>query len=152
MARYAANYNVWINLRDAFPYPYERHHAEGFIRMALLSDVQNTFAISIGEECIGTIGYHPGEDVNRCSAEVGYWLGEPFWGRGIATEAVRVLTRYVFEHTGIIRLFALPFADNAGSIRVLEKAGYDREGLLRKAAVKDGQLRDQYVYAVTRPE
>jgi len=88
-----------------------------------------------------------GSDVERYSAEVGYWLGEEFWGRGIATEALQLLTQYLFAEEQLLRLFALPLADNAGSIRVLEKAGYEREGLLRASCVKYGERRDQLLYA-----
>lgn len=150
LARYADNRKIWLNLRDVFPHPYNRDDAEGFIKMALAADEQHTFAISRNGEYIGTIGYHPQEDVNRYSAEVGYWIGEPFWGQGITTEAVAILTRYVFEQTEMIRLFALPFATNPASCRVLEKAGYRQEALMKKAVVKDGEVLDQYIYAITR--
>ena len=93
-------------------------------------------------------GFAPGADVERYSAEVGYWLGEPFWGRGITAEAVKLLSDYAFATCNMLRLFALPFADNAQSIRVLEKAGYTREAILRASSVKHGVARDQALYAL----
>src|SRR4029079_2240112 len=88
-----------------------------------------------------------GADVERFSAEVGYWLGEAYWGRGVMTPALKRLTQPLFDDGKLLRAFALPLADNQGSIRVLEKAGYEREALLRASCVKYGQPRDQYLYA-----
>ena len=88
-----------------------------------------------------------GADVERFSAEIGYWLGEHYWSRGIVTEALELVTEHVFRQFNVLRLFALPFADNIGSTRVLEKAGYVREGVLRLSSVKYGKARDQYMYS-----
>jgi ribosomal-protein-alanine N-acetyltransferase len=99
-------------------------------------------------EAVGGIGFFPGADVERFSAEVGYWLAEPFWGRGITADAIRLVSAYAFDVCNMLRLFALPFADNARSIRVLEKAGYCREALLRSSSVKYGEVRDQALYAL----
>ena len=85
--------------------------------------------------------------MERYSAEIGYWLGEAYWGRGIVTEALVLMTDYVFDSLNMLRLFALPFADNTGSIRVLEKAGYMQEAVLRSSSVKYGDPRDQLLYA-----
>lgn len=93
-----------------------------------------------------------GTDVERCAAEIGYWLGEQFWGRGIATAAVITLTDYAFTNLNLTRVFALPFARNNGSIRVLQKTGYTLEGCLRRSAIKDGVVLDQLMYAKTDPE
>ena len=93
------------------------------------------------------IGFVRGCDVERYSAEIGYWLGESYWGRGIVTEALVLVTDYVFATPNLLRLFALPFADNAASMRVLEKAGYVREAILRSSSVKYGKPRDQALYA-----
>ena len=90
-------------------------------------------------------------DVERVSAEIGYWLGEPFWGQGITVEAVRLVSDYAFHTCNMLRMFALPFADNAQSIRVLEKAGYTLEALLRSSSVKNGVPRDQALYALVNP-
>ena len=133
--------------RDRFPHPYTRTHAFAFLTHAAARRRATNFAIVVGGEAVGGIGYVRGSDVERYSAEVGYWLGEEFWGRGIATEALQMLTHYLFAEEQLLRLFALPLADNAGSIRVLEKAGYEREGLLRASCVKYGERRDQLLYA-----
>ena len=105
------------------------------------------FAIAVGGEAVGGIGYVLQQDVERVSAEVGYWLGEPFWGRGITPEALAAVTRYAIEQHQLTRLFAVPFAYNTASCRVLEKAGYVVEGRLRRSAIKDGQVVDQLQYA-----
>jgi len=147
VVRHANNINVARQLRDRFPHPYTRANANTFLKAATSSPEPSNLAIDVGGEAIGAVGYVPGIDVERFSAEIGYWLGESYWGRGIATEALLLVTAHVFETFNLLRLFALPFADNAGSIRVLEKAGYVREGLLRSSSVKYGQPRDQLIYA-----
>jgi ribosomal-protein-alanine N-acetyltransferase len=147
VARHANNLNVARHLRDRFPHPYTVKDAQAFLSAASGETPQTNFAIEVAGEAVGCIGYVPGSDVERYSAEVGYWLGEACWGRGIVTEALELLTRHAFAELGILRLFALPLADNGASIRVLEKAGYRLEGILRSSCVKFGQPRDQAVYA-----
>jgi ribosomal-protein-alanine N-acetyltransferase len=144
---HANNRRIWINLRDAFPHPYTPADAEEFIRLARTERPEAKFAIEVAGEAAGVIGITPGEDVERVSAEIGYWLGEPFWGRGIATEALRAVTAHVIATHGLTRLFALPLEWNPASMRVLEKAGYVLEGRLRRSAVKDGKVVDQLLYA-----
>jgi RimJ/RimL family protein N-acetyltransferase len=104
----------------------------------------------VGRFAVGAIGVRPGEDVNRLSAEIGYWLGEEYWNRGIVTEAVLAVTNYAFATLGLVRLYADVFEWNAASMRVLEKAGFQKEGVLRKSAMKDHQLVDQVVYAMVK--
>ena len=147
VVRHANNINVARQLRDRFPHPYTRANASAFLKAATSAPEPSNLAIDVGGEAVGAVGYVPGIDVERFSAEIGYWLGESFWGRGITTEALRLLTDHVFDTLNMLRLFALPFADNAGSIRVLEKAGYVREAVLRSSSVKYGQPRDQLLYA-----
>jgi RimJ/RimL family protein N-acetyltransferase len=137
-------------LRDRFPSPYTAADAERWLSAVGSRAPATSFAIAVGEEAVGGVGLEVGEDVHRLSAEVGYWLGEDFWGRGLATAALASVTRYALDELGLLRVFAMPFADNAASIRVLEKAGYAREGLLRSAAVKEGLVRDMLLYAITR--
>ncbi len=151
LARHANNVNVSKQLRDRFPHPYTISAARAFLDHAVPARPVTNFAIDVGGESVGGIGFAAGSDVERFSAEIGYWLGEPFWGRGIATEALSLVTEYAFATMNILRLFALPFADNAASARVLEKAGYVREGLLRSASVKFGVPRDQLMYARINP-
>jgi RimJ/RimL family protein N-acetyltransferase len=147
LVRHANNINVARQLRDRFPHPYSRANASAFLKAATSAPEPSNLAIEVDSHAIGAIGYVSGIDVERYSAEIGYWLGEAYWGRGIVTEALMLMTIYVFESMNMLRLFALPFADNAGSIRVLEKAGYVREAILRSSSVKYGQPRDQLLYA-----
>jgi [ribosomal protein S5]-alanine N-acetyltransferase len=147
LLRHADNINVARQLRDRFPHPYTRANASLFLKAATSAAEPSNLAIDVDGEAVGAIGYVPGMDVERYSAEIGYWLGESFWGRGIVTEALQLVTEYVFTTGNLLRLFALPFADNVGSLRVLEKAGYVREATLRSSSVKYGQPRDQALYA-----
>jgi [ribosomal protein S5]-alanine N-acetyltransferase len=153
LAALADDRRIWLNLRDVFPHPYGVDDADRFIGLALRMTPPTYFAVEAGGRLAGGIGYILRGDVERISAEVGYWLGVPFWGRGIATRAVRLVTREAFAGQGELRrLYALPFATNAASARVLEKAGYRREALLRESAVKDGVVLDQWLYAILRSE
>jgi RimJ/RimL family protein N-acetyltransferase len=147
LTRYANNRKIWLNLRDKFPYPYTLADAENWIKRSLAARPENSFAIDVSGEAVGGIGFEPKDDVERFSAEVGYWLGEEFWGRGICTAALRIATPFAIESFSLNRILALPFTENLASIRVLEKAGYVREGLLRKSAYKDGRFLDQALYA-----
>jgi len=148
LVKYANNPNVARQLRDRFPHPYTAADARQFIQSVANARPATTFAIIVDDLAVGGTGFAPGADVERFSAEIGYWLGEPFWGRGITADAVRLVSDYAFVTCNMLRLFALPFADNAQSIRVLEKAGYTREALLRASSVKEGRPRDQALYAL----
>ena len=108
------------------------------------------WAIEVDGEAAGGIGIEPKTDVERISAEIGYWLGESCWKRGILTEALQAVTAEAFKRFDLMRLYALPFADNPASVRVLEKAGYLLEGHLRQSVIKDGKVRDQLLYAAYR--
>ena len=138
---------MWLNLRDAFPHPYTVADGEAYIARVSGATVPTSFAIDVDGEAVGGISLHPGTDVERFGAELGYWLGEPLWGRGIASAAVQLVTAHGFDVLGLQRVFALPFAHNAASVRVLEKAGYTREGLLRRNSFKAGEWVDQFLYA-----
>jgi ribosomal-protein-alanine N-acetyltransferase len=151
LARHANNRNIWINLRDAFPHPYSKHDAREFLKSLSQRQPETLFAIAVNDEAVGGIGFVLHPDVERVSAEIGYWLAEPFWGRGIATEALAALTAHAIRTHGLTRIYAVPFAWNAASCRVLEKAGYVLEGRLRKSAIKDGTLTDQLQYAYIAP-
>ena len=150
LARYANNLNVSQNLRDAFPYPYTRSHAEDWISYATGQSPETNFAIASATEAIGGIGLRFLQDPPRGSAEIGYWLGEPFWGRGIATKALQTLTEYAFAQLDVVRISGCVYPWNPASARVMEKAGYVCEGRSANSAVKDGQLVDQLLYAITR--
>jgi len=142
---------VWITLRDRFPHPYTLEDAVAFLGVATIQQPIGDFAIATADEAIGGIGLQRQSDVHRLSAEIGYWLGEPFWGRRIATRAVRAMTEWAFATTSLERIFACVFATNPASARVLTNAGYQFEGRLRRAVVKDGRILDQLVYAALRP-
>ncbi len=152
LARHADDRRVWINLRDAFPHPYRLEDGRAFIRDSLAQRPETRFAIEVGGAAVGGIGIVLHPDVERVSAEIGYWLGHAFWGRGIMSEAVRAFTAHVVREHALTRVFAVPFEWNAASFRVLEKAGYVLEGRLRRSAVKDGRVIDQLLYAHVVPE
>lgn len=146
LVRHANNRKIWVNLRDRFPHPYTRSDGRAFIRTARKMRPETFFAIAVDDAAVGGIGFMLQGDVERVSAEVGFWLGEALWGRGIATEALGAVTRYALERHHLTRLFAVPFASNAASCRVLEKAGYILEARLHRSAIKDGAIVDQLQY------
>lgn len=150
LVRHANNRNIWINLRDRFPYPYTAAHGREFLTHVEHQRLRTVWAIEVGGEAAGGIGVVQQTDVERVSAEIGYWLGEQFWGRGVMTEALKAVTAEAFRMFDLQRIFGLPFADNVGSIRVLEKAGYALEGRLLQSAIKDGVIRDQLLYGAYR--
>ena len=146
------NLNVLNNLRDGLPYPYTEQDAEEFIRAMLSSDKNNTFAfaITLDDKVIGSIGVFRQDNIHFHTAEMGYYIGEAYWGNGYATSAIKQVCRYVFEHTDIIRIFAEPFSHNIASCRALEKAGFIYEGTLRSNAVKCGNIVDMKMYALIK--
>jgi ribosomal-protein-alanine N-acetyltransferase len=151
LVRYANNRNVWITLRDRIPYPYTTADAEAWITF---NDQQgepvHNFAIELKGEAIGAIGFEPKSDVRRLTAEIGYWIGEPFWGRGIATAVLERATAYGFATLRLERIQASVYEGNLASARVLEKVGYTFEGRLRRSIFKDGKMLDSYLYARIR--
>ena len=136
-----------MHLRDRFPFPYELENAKTFLGWLASQPSPTVWAIVVDGEAVGGIGIELHSDIERVSAEIGYWLGEAVWGRGIATEALRAVTAEAFARYELTRIYAVPFADHQASIRVLEKAGYVREGVMRQSAIKDGRIRDQALYA-----
>ena len=151
LSRHADNRKIWRNVRDHFPSPYTLADAELWIDRVLTSGEPETqFAIDVGGEAVGGVGVFLQEDVSRRSAEIGYWLGEAHWGRGIMTEVIRRFTAHAFDAYDLLRVYALVFEWNQPSCRVLEKAGYILEARLRRAVVKDGHVLDQFVYAQVR--
>ena len=151
IARHANSPAVARGLRDRFPHPYARADAETFLRGVAAQTEESDFAIATPLEVIGGIGLQRQHDVHRLTAEIGYWLGEAYWGRGIATGALRALSEWLFATTPLERLYACVFESNPASARVLEKAGYALEGRLRRAVIKDGHVLDQFLYARLRP-
>lgn len=150
IARYANNRQVWINLRDRFPHPYARADADAWVQQVAGQDPPRQCGVEVEGEVVGGIGLTLQEDVHRRSAEIGYWLGEPFWGRGIMSEVVPAFTVYAFATFEVCRIYATVFEWNPASARILEKAGYVLEGRLRKSVTKDGRTIDQLLYACVR--
>jgi len=149
--RHANARAVSLHLRDRFPYPYGMEQARSFLSWIGSQPTPTVWAIEVDGEAAGAIGIELRSDVERVSAEIGYWLGESVWGRGIATEALIAVTADVFSRFDLTRLYAVPFADHAASVRVLEKAGYVLEGHMRRSAIKDGVIRDQLLFAAYKP-
>lgn len=147
LADCADDRDIWLNLRDAFPHPYREHNAATFIAIAGSQRDGETLAIDIGGAVAGVIGATRGTDIQAVGAEVGYWLGRAYWGRGIASAALVAYRDYLMPAWQLTRLYALPFADNKASCRVLEKCGFVREGVMRASARKDGIIKDQALYA-----
>ena len=144
---HADNKAIWLNLRDSFPHPYTPTNARLWIEYVVDPEVETNFAIDVGGEAVGNVGLRIGTDIERYSAELWYWLGQAHWGNGIVSAALRVLTDYAFTQLKLSRLYAQPMAHNAASIRVLEKAGFRREGILRDSIVKNGVFMDTVLYA-----
>ena len=152
LATALSNRKILDNLRDGLPYPYTEQDGKDFIAAMLAADENSTFAFSItlDGKVIGSIGAFRQENIHKHTAELGYYIAEEHWGKGIMTEAVKQLCDYVFSHTDMIRIYAEPFAYNIGSQRVLEKAGFQYEGTLRNNAVKNGKILDMKMYSILR--
>lgn len=146
------NENVLNNLRDGLPFPYTAEDGREYIKAMLAADRNEVFAFAV-EYCgkaVGSIGIFRQGNIHFKTAELGYYIAEEFWGRGIATAAVKAACAHVFENSDIIRIYAEPFARNKASCRVLEKAGFVCEGTLKNNAVKCGKTEDMKMYALVR--
>ncbi len=150
LVRHANNRKIWQNVRDRFPHPYTENDAKLWIKIANRDTTMLNLAMEVKGQAVGDLGVMFKDDVYRRSAEIGYWLGEAYWNRGLASQAVAAVSDYVFAHFDIVRLYANVFAHNAVSARVLEKAGYTFEARLRQSVFKDGQILDELVYAKLR--
>ena len=152
LAEMLNNRNILNNLRDGLPYPYTETDAEEYINSMLMADKNKTFAfaITVDDKVVGSIGVFRCDNIHSRTAEMGYYIGEPYWGCGLGTSAVTQVRTYIFENTDIIRIFAEPFAYNTASCRVLEKAGFQFEGLLRSNAVKNGKVIDMKMYSLIK--
>lgn len=146
--RFANNRNVWRNLKDVFPHPYTEADADRWLTAQAQAREPTDWAIEVDQLAVGGIGVTLGDGVHAKSAHFGYWLAEPYWGRGIMTDAVKALAPYAMRKFGLVRLEAPVFAWNPASMRVLEKCGWQREGVLRASAFKDGEIIDQVLYAL----
>ena len=148
LASLANNRKIADNLRDVFPHPYTEGDALSFISLCLEEDPQVNFGIVAGGQLAGVIGLIPQSDIYRFSAETGYWLGEEFWGRGVATAAMELLITYAFDSLKLAKLYSGVFSTNRASIRVLEKCGFEQEGLFKSSLVKNGMIMDEYRYGL----
>lgn len=154
LATALSNKKIQDNLRDGLPYPYTEKDGKEFISTMLAADENDTFAfaITVNGKVIGSIGAFRQTNIHNKTAELGYYIAEEYWGKGIMTEAVKQLCDYVFSHTDIIRIYAEPFSYNIGSCRVLEKAGFQYEGTLRSNALKNGNVLDMKMYSKLKTE
>ncbi|MCM1385996.1 MAG: GNAT family N-acetyltransferase [Bacillus sp. (in: Bacteria)] len=152
LAAALSNKKVQDNLRNGLPYPYTEQDGKDYISAMLSADENETFAFAItaDDKVVGSIGVFRQENIHKQTAELGYYIAEEYWGRGIMTEAVKQICAYVFDKSDIIRIYAEPFAHNDASCRVLEKAGFQYEGTLRSNAVKNDRVVDMKMYALVR--
>lgn len=146
------NKKILDNLRDGLPYPYTENDARYFITAMLNANKENTyaFAITVEDKAVGSIGVFRKDNIHSRTAELGYYVSEPYWGKGIGTSAVKQICKYIFENTDILRIFAEPFSYNAASCRILEKSGFEYEGTLRKNAVRNGVVLDMKMYSIIK--
>jgi ribosomal-protein-alanine N-acetyltransferase len=143
------NRKIWDNVRDYLPHPYTYKDADLFLQHNVDQVVQTNFAVIRDGEITGGIGYIPKDDVYKFTAEIGYWIGEPYWGQGLATEAIRLLVRKIREQSPlIVRVYAEVFDYNKASMRALEKNGFYLETMRRKGVVKNGVVRDDYIFVL----
>lgn len=148
LARLADDRSIWRNMQDRFPHPYTTADAEDWIRRCGEEGFSNpSRPIEVDGEFAGVIGSILQDDVHQHTVEVGYWLGAPYWGRGIATEALLLYSDYLLDVEKKIRLEAHVFEWNPASCRVLEKAGFELEGRMKKSVCKDGEIIDAFLYA-----
>ena len=149
-----SNKKIQDNLRDGLPHPYTEQDGIDFISSMLSANEDETFAfaITLDDKAIGSIAAFRQQNIHRQTAEMGYYIAEEYWGKGIMTDAVKQICEYVFKNSDILRIYAEPFAYNAGSCRVLEKAGFQYEGTLRNNAVKNGKVIDMKMYSLLREE
>lgn len=152
LVKYANNQNIAKNLTDKFPYPYTQQSGLAFLEMISQHNPVQVFAIDLNGEAIGSIGLHPQDDIHRQNAEMGYWLAEPYWGKGIISNAIKQIVDYGFANFGINRIFARPFGSNIASQKVLEKNLFVLEARFEKVLIKNGNLEDELIYAIRRSQ
>lgn len=149
LIRVANNRKIWRNLTHQFPHPFGEQDAKRWLEsMATVPDCSH-FAIEVDNQAMGAIGVMIGQGIFSKTAEFGYWIGEAWWGRGIASAASLAFSRFVMHHFQLHRLQAYVFEWNPRSMRVLEKCGFAHEAILARSAVKDGQVVNEHLYALT---
>ncbi len=150
LTRHANNRKIAQNLRDVFPHPYTLQDAYCWIKMISGINKDIVYAIVVDDQAVGGIGLHTGHDIYRYNAELGYWLSEDYWGKGITTEAVKLILEAAFKDYPWTRIYASVFHTNKASMRVLEKCGFRREAILRKSIKKQGEYLDEYIFALLK--
>ncbi|CAN5589028.1 GNAT family N-acetyltransferase [soil metagenome] len=150
LSHHANEREIWLNLRDRFPFPYTKKDAREWVDLANRLKPVTNFAIEVDGQCVGGIGLAINQDVHRKSAELGYWLGKEYWGQGLMSKILAPMSDYYFANHDVVRIYAMVFDFNPASSKVLEKAGYELEGRLKKSAFKDGKFCDQLLYAKIR--
>ncbi len=146
----ANNKKIWDNVRDFFPHPYTLENAKAFINQMSGSKDDHVFAIIREGNLVGVVGIHPLKDIYRFTAEIGYWIGEPYWGKGYASGAVMEAVEYAWNHTKLERLEAGVFSYNPASMKILEKCGFHKEAVKLSRITKNGKIYDEHFYAITR--
>lgn len=152
LVKYANNYSVSRFLRDVFPYPYKIEDAEKWVNFVMNDKNNFAYAIADESELIGVIGANLNSDVNRFTLEIGYWIGEPFWNKGITTKAVKLYCNFLFTNYNFNHLTASIFEGNEASAKVVQKAGFVLEGVFRKNVFKENRFLDQYIYGILKEE
>jgi len=151
LAENANNINIWNNVRDYFPYPYSEEDGKRFIEMVLIKPKPTVdFAIVVDEKAVGGIGIVLKNDVERIGAEIGYWLGEIYWNKGIMTKAIKEMVEYVFLHFPLKKIFSPVFDFNIASQKALQKAGFEREAILKQASIKNNKIIDLHYYSLLK--
>lgn len=146
LAQVCNNKKIWLNVRDRFPHPYTVGNAVEWIAYTMVQNPVQNFGIIYNGDIAGSVGVTPKEDVYRKSIEIGYFIAEQFWGKGIATSAVALAIDYIKSHFDVVRIYAEVFSHNEASMKVLEKNGFHLEGIRKKAVIKDNVLMDDYVW------
>lgn len=146
----ADNYEIARYLKDIFPHPYTLKDAHAFLQLANEGMMGYCFAIYAGNLFAGIGSIQPQQDIYKVSGEIGYWIGQPFQGRGYGTETVKKLVSFAFRETELTRLFAGVFSNNSASMRVLEKAGFTREAIFKQSIIKHNQLLDEHVFTLLK--
>lgn len=150
LAQHANNERVWRNMSEAFPHPYTLEAARHWVARGHIDFGGDNWAIALDDDAVGGCGLHQGAGGERCNVEIGYWLGEPYWGRGVVAQVARVLTEQAFARPEVSRVFAAVHSDNPASMRVLQKNGFFREAELRQSAIKAGRVIDRVQWARLR--
>ena len=151
LAKLLNNKKIWDNLRNRIPYPYQEKDAEDFIKLINNDNLHQVFAIEYDGKFCGVIGLEVQKDIYEKSAELGYWIGEPFWGKGIATKSVKLIIEIGFNTLNLLRIYAGVFEFNIASMKVLEKNGFLKEGIFKKAIFKNGKILDEHRYYKLNP-